>query len=276
LQQRWVPDNPACPLRRLTAQQIKRCLARKNIVFWGDSLARNHFHSLQCMLMEEPEEVGVMHDGARNSYHSAYAETQTSARFQHSFHVRPVEMSKIANASVLVVSTGPHWVPSKLGVKNTTHVWTEIDGGVVAGRAIVEAKVKETIDALLQQLPSSTRIVWRTPDISHSPTRLNPWLYDCAPYAETTWNAAANKLVWDDAVQWVHDAVMQHTAGTRIEVMNVLALSGMRADAHPSAHLNLTTRGEGKPTFDCLHWCLPGVPDTWNEILVNYLCQEDF
>lgn len=44
-------------------------------------------------------------------------------------------------------------------------------------------------------------------------------------------------------------------------LLDVTGLSQYRKDAHPSAY-----RGMDGGT-DCSHWCLPGVPDTWNSLL---------
>jgi len=66
---------------------------------------------------------------------------------------------------------------------------------------------------------------------------------------------------------------------TPIVYMNITRLSELRIDAHPSIY---TITREGKPlskeqlqqplTYsDCSHWCLPGLPDTWNVLLFNFL-----
>ncbi|KAF8413771.1 hypothetical protein HHK36_001764 [Tetracentron sinense] len=46
-----------------------------------------------------------------------------------------------------------------------------------------------------------------------------------------------------------------------VYLLDVTTLSQMRKDAHPS-----TYGGEHSGT-DCSHWCLPGLPDTWNQLL---------
>ncbi|OMP06382.1 PC-Esterase [Corchorus olitorius] len=43
--------------------------------------------------------------------------------------------------------------------------------------------------------------------------------------------------------------------------LDVTGLSQLRKDAHPSAYSG-THSGN-----DCSHWCLPGLPDTWNQLL---------
>lgn len=51
-------------------------------------------------------------------------------------------------------------------------------------------------------------------------------------------------------------------------VLNITGMSEFRADAHPS------TTG-GKKHDDCMHWCLPGPTDTWNDLLAaNLLATE--
>ncbi|CAL5037740.1 unnamed protein product [Urochloa decumbens] len=61
---------------------------------------------------------------------------------------------------------------------------------------------------------------------------------------------------------------------TRIEVLDVTKLAWMRPDGHPSVYMNYQPFEHGVPekmNSDCLHFCLPGPVDTFNEILVQVL-----
>lgn len=62
-----------------------------------------------------------------------------------------------------------------------------------------------------------------------------------------------------------------------VKLLNVSRLSSFRKDAHPSVY-GLHRRPEG-PSMqryqDCSHWCLPGVPDVWNELLHALLMMDD-
>ncbi|KAF6173194.1 hypothetical protein GIB67_028492 [Kingdonia uniflora] len=49
-----------------------------------------------------------------------------------------------------------------------------------------------------------------------------------------------------------------------VYLLDVTTLSQLRKDGHPSSY-GLTGR------TDCSHWCLAGVPDTWNHLLYNAL-----
>ena len=58
--------------------------------------------------------------------------------------------------------------------------------------------------------------------------------------------------------------------GTDIQLLDLTHLSEFRADAHPAIWLGkkdaVSIWGQ-----DCMHWCLPGVPDTWVDILVQLI-----
>ncbi|ONK62476.1 uncharacterized protein A4U43_C07F4280 [Asparagus officinalis] len=61
---------------------------------------------------------------------------------------------------------------------------------------------------------------------------------------------------------------------TPVFFVNITKLSEYRKDAHTSVHTirqgkMLTPEQQADPEnfADCIHWCLPGLPDTWNEFL---------
>jgi GDSL/SGNH-like Acyl-Esterase family found in Pmr5 and Cas1p len=65
--------------------------------------------------------------------------------------------------------------------------------------------------------------------------------------------------------------------GVNVQILNITQLSEYRKDAHPSIYrrqyVNLTEAQLANPKSysDCNHWCLPGVPDVWNEFLYAYI-----
>lgn len=58
-----------------------------------------------------------------------------------------------------------------------------------------------------------------------------------------------------------------------ITFLNITQLSNYRKDAHTSIYKKqwnpLTQEQLANPASyaDCIHWCLPGLQDTWNELL---------
>nr|GMD84152.1 protein trichome birefringence-like 31 [Ipomoea batatas] len=66
-----------------------------------------------------------------------------------------------------------------------------------------------------------------------------------------------------------------------IRLLNITQLSEYRKDAHTSIFgerkgklLTKEQRSDPKNFADCIHWCLPGVPDTWNKIFYAILLQD--
>lgn len=50
-----------------------------------------------------------------------------------------------------------------------------------------------------------------------------------------------------------------------VTVLHVTPMVAFRSDGH------VGTWSDNPSVPDCSHWCLPGVPDMWNEILFSYL-----
>ncbi|KAI6675240.1 hypothetical protein NL676_003146 [Syzygium grande] len=67
------------------------------------------------------------------------------------------------------------------------------------------------------------------------------------------------------------------TRGVTIHVLNITQLSEYRKEAHPTIYRKQwhppTKEQLVNPVSyaDCFHWCLPGVPDVWNELLYTYI-----
>ncbi|XP_078151150.1 TRICHOME BIREFRINGENCE-LIKE 13 [Carex rostrata] len=62
----------------------------------------------------------------------------------------------------------------------------------------------------------------------------------------------------------VNQHLFKALKGSRFHTLDITSMSVFRADAHPS------TTG-GKKHEDCMHWCLPGLPDIWNDLFVATL-----
>lgn len=64
---------------------------------------------------------------------------------------------------------------------------------------------------------------------------------------------------------------------TPVTYLNISRLTAYRKDAHPSIYRMVYKTDEerlaAERAQDCSHWCLPGVPDTWNELLYASILQ---
>ncbi|KAG6576895.1 Protein trichome birefringence-like 13, partial [Cucurbita argyrosperma subsp. sororia] len=65
-------------------------------------------------------------------------------------------------------------------------------------------------------------------------------------------------------VRLVNEHLVKALNGTSFHILNITSMSELRADAHPAS-------AGGKKHDDCMHWCLPGLTDTWNDLFVQHL-----
>jgi hypothetical protein len=59
------------------------------------------------------------------------------------------------------------------------------------------------------------------------------------------------------------------THGRKAWFLNITHMTELRPDGHPSRHREPGTPPDAPE--DCSHWCLPGLPDAWNEVLYAHL-----
>ncbi|RWV99823.1 hypothetical protein GW17_00037252 [Ensete ventricosum] len=60
-----------------------------------------------------------------------------------------------------------------------------------------------------------------------------------------------------------------------LDLLNVTEMTAQRRDGHLSV-LYLGSSGPAPlQKQDCSHWCLPGVPDTWNELLYALILKRE-
>ncbi|KAH0729067.1 hypothetical protein KY289_000255 [Solanum tuberosum] len=63
----------------------------------------------------------------------------------------------------------------------------------------------------------------------------------------------------------------------RFEAVDVTKLAYLRPDGHPGPYMHPFPFANGiqeRVQNDCVHWCLPGPIDTWNEILMQVMIKK--
>ena len=80
----------------------------------------------------------------------------------------------------------------------------------------------------------------------------------------TTLLAGGSEVTQDES----SDPVVEGAGkGTKVKILDITAISQLRDEGHISRYSIKSSSG----VQDCLHWCLPGIPDTWNELLCAQL-----
>ncbi|PIA26876.1 hypothetical protein AQUCO_08600027v1 [Aquilegia coerulea] len=88
-------------------------------------------------------------------------------------------------------------------------------------------------------------------------------------------------IMHEKQVMGFKKAIKKVTNRSKLRLMDITEAFSYRHDGHPGPYRNpdpnkITKRGpHGEPPpQDCLHWCMPGPVDTWNEIVLEIIRRE--
>ncbi|XP_052210495.1 protein trichome birefringence-like 34 [Diospyros lotus] len=306
---RWQPN--ACDLPRFNAMKMVESLRNKRFLFVGDSLTRSQWASMACLLESPipSGQKSVYPDGSLAVFkmkiklmkgYNATVEHYWAPYLVESSSDHPIIHSVKSEQIVRVKAIekhGKHWRDADILVFNTFLWWrSRTKFKVLWGSFKSPNKVYEEIEmhrAVEMALdtwsdwlethvnPSKTKIYW----VSMSPTheRGEEW---GRPRGETCYNET--EPIWiegyqgsesDPRIMQLVEAAIDRLGrkGLKVQLINITQLSEYRKDAHTSINRkywgNLTEEQLADPRSyaDCVHWCVPGLPDVWNELLYAYI-----
>ncbi|WVZ78140.1 hypothetical protein U9M48_025901 [Paspalum notatum var. saurae] len=179
---------------------------------------------------------------------------------------------------VLIFNTG-HWWGTYKFPKETPLVFYR--GGkpmdppmsIPEGLKLVVRSMAAYVD---REAPSNTLKLWRT----QSPRHFHGGEWDRNGSCVTDRLLGEDELeAWFDPrlggvnrdARTVNLAVEEALAGSGFRVVNLTYVSEFRADAHPAAWLGGKQGAVAVYGQDCMHWCVPGVPDTWVDLLAPHI-----
>ncbi|RYR01266.1 hypothetical protein Ahy_B06g080138 [Arachis hypogaea] len=173
------------------------------------------------------------------------------------------------DADIIVFNTGHWWTHDKTSkgkdyYQEGSHVYNELNVLEAFRRAIttwsrwVDAKVN----------PSKSMVFFRGYSASHFSG--GQWNSGGACDSETVPIDNEKYLTEYPPKMRVLENVLKNMK-THVSYLNITRMTDFRKDGHPSIYRkqNLSPEERKSPLRfqDCSHWCLPGVPDAWNEIL---------
>ena len=84
---------------------------------------------------------------------------------------------------------------------------------------------------------------------------------------------------WSDLLSPFQNVSRKHSSHLPIrelEVLNVTLMTAQRKDGHLSLYYLGPNNRAPLHRHDCSQWCLPGVPDAWNEILYALFLKREY
>lgn len=291
---RWQPEN--CEMPNFDGSTFLKRMQDRTLAFVGDSLGRQQFQSLMCMVTggnysPEVEDIGrqyglVKAKGAIRPDGWAYRfpSTNTTILYYWSASLCELEPLNVSNPStdyamhldrpatflrryldrfdVVVLNTGHHWNRGKL---NANRWVMYVDGAPLRNRKLAEIgnaknltvySVAKWLDSQVQQRPQ-LKAFFRT----MSPRHFFHGDWNTGGSCDNNTPLAGGSEVSQDESN--DPVVAGAVKATRVTLLDITAISQLRDESHISRYSIKSTQGVN----DCLHWCLPGIPDTWNEIL---------
>ncbi|GLJ06387.1 hypothetical protein SUGI_0037870 [Cryptomeria japonica] len=286
---KWQPNEYSLPV--FNASKTLSKLENMRVAFVGDSMGRTQWESLVCMLMEgvtDKQSVKKLkQDGniKRISYLGAFfsnfnltieyyrapflVEKGTplkgvSDRIKAAVRLDRLVSSKFKwqDAQVLVFNSAHWWTPKKIFDKDS---YFEISGNINISMNIEDAyelALKTWATWIKQNVnPMKTRVFFRTYEPAHWSNDISP--RSCSLHTNPIYPVSDLEGQFGKLSNILEKVV--HEMKYNVTVLNITMSSGYRVDAHVGSW------STSPSILDCSHWCLPGVPDTWNELLLFLL-----
>ncbi|KAG0606641.1 hypothetical protein M758_9G157600 [Ceratodon purpureus] len=303
---KWKPDH--CEVPRVDARAFLTAMRNRLMVFAGDSIARNQIQSLLCVLaqVEDPKDMYHSEDDRNHIYlFQSYNFTlrihwapylvrvedkpytwPDSNKTEIVTHVYLDELAEVwvkaaVGADVLQLSAGQWWYKKAIYLEKGEPIGCHTDPPCFNELGFAKpygTGIANVLKGSLSIPGFSGTTVYR----SFAPDHFEGGDWDTGGYCNRTTPggvplAYLTELMYSAQIKQFKSVTeeLDIVARNRLKLLDITNLAQIRADGHPNSYRNQQDKIADKTPEgirnDCLHWCLPGPIDTWNDLLVESL-----
>ncbi|KAI4326842.1 hypothetical protein L6164_019372 [Bauhinia variegata] len=299
---RWSPRD--CELPQFDPARFLNIMRNKTWALIGDSIQRNHVQSLLCMLSTVEQAVMVYHDEEYKSrtWHfpthnltiaviwTPFLVEAVIFEDQNGVSSSEVELyldklnnkwtDEYQNIDYMIISTGKWFLKSAIYHENDTVLGCHYCPKRNLTELGFNFAYRKALRFVMDYIASSDHkgvIFFRTSTPDHFEN--GEWFSGgtCdrkAPVKEGEMEMKdLNKILRDiELEEFAKAAEKASRNGVNLKLLDVAPLSLLRPDGHPGPYREFQPFAHdqnAKVQNDCLHWCLPGPIDSWNDIIME-------
>ncbi|PON82469.1 Trichome birefringence-like family [Trema orientale] len=299
---RWNPRG--CDLPRFDSERFLEMMRNKSWALIGDSISRNHVQSLLCMLSTVEKPTEVYHDKEYKSrrWHfptynltisvifspflvkatifEDYNGVSTSEVQLHLDKLDKQWTNLYQKLDYMIISTGKWFLKSSVYYENNEVVGCHYCPKRKLKELGFDFAYRKALRQVMNFIATSNHkglILFRT----STPDHFENGEWSSGGTCKRKVPAKEGEVQLKSVHKILHDIELEEfknvtekasTNGVNLKLLDVNPLSLLRPDGHPGIYREyhpFARDRNAKVQNDCLHWCLPGPIDSWNDVIME-------
>ncbi|OMO64331.1 hypothetical protein CCACVL1_21851 [Corchorus capsularis] len=301
---RWNPRD--CELPRFDPDKFLDFMRNKSLAFIGDSISRNHVQSLLCILSQVERAVEVYHDEQYKSKtwqfpsHNLtlsviwtpfllkadiFEDINGVSSSEIQLHLDKLDQTwteQYKNFDYAVIAGGKWFLKTAIYHENDTVTGCHYCPGKNSTELGFDYAYRRALKTVLNFMTDSGHKAFvflrtTTPDHFENGEWFSGGMCNrTAPFKEgevemRDVDAAMRDI---ELEEFEKAASVGAENGVILKLLDTTRLSLLRPDGHPGPYRQFQPFAKDKNAKvqnDCLHWCLPGPIDSWNDLLMEII-----
>ncbi|KAK7338030.1 hypothetical protein VNO77_18627 [Canavalia gladiata] len=297
---RWNPRG--CELPKFNPYKFLNIMRDKSWAFIGDSISRNHVQSLLCILSQVEAVDEVYHDEEYRSkiwkfpsYNftlsviwtpflmkaDIFEDTNGISSSEIQLYLDTLDTkwtNQYNNFDYVVIAGGKWYLKTAIYHENGTVTGCHNCHGKNLTELGLEYAYRKAVKQVLNFVTDSEHkavVFFRTTAPDHFEN--GEWFSGgycnrTVPLKEDEVNMSdVDSIMRSIEVEEFNKKVSASFGDSNLKLLDTTQLSLLRPDGHPGPYRQFHPLPNAQVQNDCLHWCLPGPIDSWNDIVLHML-----